>query len=288
MLIFDGVGHAVPNRQGISFLDSPLLSITRGGSGTDWRPRPRGTWISGITFHTRLGKPVLVRSGDGPNLGWDEVLGGRFVADDRQASCHVAIDADGSFACLADIVDVVTYHAGQVNEVTVGVEMFQASDGGVWESTLRAAVDIADVLTRVLGIQRQFPIEHGLCRRFACPTQGVTKASKLAYAPGGARGRDFCGVFGHRNVTRNRGRGDPGDELFTMLAAAGYEGWNVDQGEDLDAWSKRQHQLTINEDDCDGIAGRLTRRMIAHSGRNACGVWVRRPGDEDFHGPVAE
>ncbi len=277
MLVIGGHRLEVAGRVGTSFLELPSIGLL---NRADWRPRPANTWVRGIVLHTRMGRPVLVRNGQGPNLGWDEVVGGRFSADQREASCHIAIDADGSYACLADLQNVVAYHAEQVNEITVGIEMYQAADGGVWESTLRAAVDIVDVITRAMGIQRQFPLEKSICRRFARPSVGTTKTSKLAYVQGGARGRDFCGVYGHRNVTRNRGLGDPGDEVFDLLRQAGYEGFLVDHGDDLDVWSERQKQLGMAEDDCDGIVNTITRNQIVHSRRNQYGLWVTRPGDE--------
>lgn len=283
MLVIGGRRLEVAGRKGTSFLELPSIGLgNRPGHahGRDWRPRPAGTWIRGIVLHTRMGRPVIVRHGEGPNLGWDLVLGERFAADDREASCHIAVDADGSYACLADLCDVVAYHAEHVNEITVGIEMYQAADGGVWESTLRAAVDIVDVITRELGIQRQYPLERTICRRFASPGVGVSRSQKLAHVPGGARGRDFCGVYGHRNVTRNRGMGDPGEEVFELLKEAGYEGYLVDQGDDLDVWADRQKQLGMSEEECDGIAGTITRGLVAVSGRNPCGVWIKRPCDE--------
>lgn len=275
MLVIGAETHEVPGRRGESYLSLPHVGLT---NRNDWRPRAAGTWVRGLVFHTRMGLPVKVRPGDGPNLGWDTVVGERFGADDRDASCHVAIDADGSYACLADLQAVVAYHAGQVNDVTVGVEMYQAADGGVWESTLRAAVDIADVITRAFAIQRQYPRERSICRRFASPSIGMSTPTRLAYMQGGARGRDFCGVYGHRNVTRNRGPGDPGDELFELLKEAGYESYLVDQGDDLDVWAERQKRLGLSEEECDGIVGRRTSGLVRQS-RNPCGVWVVRPGD---------
>jgi hypothetical protein len=275
MLVADGLIYSVPGARGTAFLEEPSLSVE---SARDSRPRPKGTWIRGIVVHTRMGLPVVLRSGDGPNVGWDKVLAKRFANDERQASCHVAIDADGSYACLADLIRTVTYHAGHVNEITVGVEMYQGADGVVYESTLETAVLVCDVLTRVLGIQRQYPREHQICRRFASPTAGVSREKKLAHVVGGARGMDFCGIYGHRNVTRNRGPGDPGDEFFNKLAAAGYEGWHVDAGDDLDVWSERQQALGIDPDDCDGIVGPMTRSRIEHKGR-PWGMWKPRPGD---------
>jgi hypothetical protein len=278
VLIIDGKRYAVPGSVGANFLDNPRVGLS---SRKDWRPRPRDKWIRGIVLHTRLGKRVVLREGRGRNVGWDELLADRFSGDDRQASAHIAIDADGSYGCLADLRQVVSYHAEHVNEITVGIEMFQAADGSVWESTLDAAVMICDVLTRYFGIQRQFPMETSLCRRFAVPSAGVHERTKLAYMEGGARGQDFVGIYGHRNVTRNRGPGDPDDQVFARLALAGYEGYRVDAGEDLNVWTKRQASLGIPAQECLGIPDRKTRAMIAAVFKRPSGLWVQRPGDDN-------
>jgi len=277
VLIINGKSYGVAGLAGTNFIEDPAagLKIRR-----DCRLREPGTWVRGIVLHTRMGLPVNVREGRGPNIGWDQLLARRFEADDRDASCHIAIDADGSYACLADLQRVVTYHAEQVNDVSIGIEMYQAQDGGVWASTIAACVAVVDVITRVLSIQRQYPMELGLCRRFARPSVGVDPKQALAYMSGGARGRDFSGVYGHRNVTRNRGPGDPGDPVFVALHHAGYEAYLVDSGADLDVWSTRQRALGIPDDDCDGIVGRKTVELMRVAG-HACGLWVERPGDEE-------
>src|SRR5438132_150261 len=59
----------------------------------------------------------------------------------------------------------------------------------------------------------------------------------------GAGGPDCVGVFGHRNNTSLRGRGDPGDAIWTALAAFGFEGVDHDGGEDLELGRARQAVL---------------------------------------------
>jgi len=283
VLIINGKRYGVTGYAGISFLESPSVKLM---SRSDWRPRPPDKWIRGIVVHTRMGLPVYVRAGRGPNLGWDTVLAKRFSADDRQASCHIAIDADGSYACLADLRTVATYHAGHVNEITVGIEMYQGNDGSVFMSTLESCVAIVDVLTRVLGIQRQYPLEKGHCQRLASPTPGASIQTKLAYKKGGGRGLDFVGVYGHRNVTNNRGLGDPGNEIFDLLKAAGYEGYFIDEGDDLAVWSERQARMGIDEDECTGVPDRKTREYIMLTKARQTGLWVERPSDAE-PGPPA-
>jgi N-acetylmuramoyl-L-alanine amidase len=278
MIIINGKRYGVAGFAGMCFLEDPALILR---SRHDWRPRPAERWIRGLVLHTRMGLPVTVRPGKGPNLGWDTVLARRFSDDERQASAHIAIDADGSYACLADLRTVCTYHAGHVNEITVGIEMYQGTDGMVCESTLESCLAICDVLTRALGIQRQYPLESVLCRRLASPTPGLTPATKLAYMKGGGRGQDFVGVYGHRNVTANRGPGDPGDPIFQRLGKAGYEGYRIDDGDDLAVWAERQSHLGIDPEECNGIPDRKTRDHINLVKGKRSGLWVTRPGDDD-------
>jgi hypothetical protein len=274
-LVVNGIGYPVPGRSGESFLTDRRLDLK---SKDDWRPRRVRAPVMGVVMHTRWGVEPKVKPGQGPNRGWDIVLAGRFSADARKASCHVAVDADGSFGCLADLARVVTYHAGHVNGVTVGVELYQERDGTMWESTLEAGADICDVITRVFGIQRQFPVERVICRRLANHLSGKS----ATYVRGANRGRDFFGVYGHRNVTRNKGPGDPGGEIFEVLKARGYESFAIDEGEDLTAWEERQRDLGFREDDIDGIPGELTRARLRMHRRGGPGLWVERPGDDCF------
>ena len=275
MIVVNGIGHHVPGRVGESWLSDRRLNLK---SQDDWRPRRSKAPVMGVVLHTRWGVPPKVKPATGPNRGWDIVLAGRFSADERKASCHVAVDADGSYGCFADLARVVTYHAGHVNGVTVGIELYQERDGTMWESTLEAGADICDVVTRVFGIQRQFPTESDICRRLA----NHLSQERATFVPGANRGRDFCGVYGHRNVTRNRGPGDPGGEIFEVLKARGYEPFAIDKGEDLSAWEERQRALGFREDDIDGIPGELTRARLRMQRRGGPGIWVERPGDDAF------
>ena len=56
-------------------------------------------------------------------------------------------------------------------------------------------------------------------------------------------GRDVLGVIGHRDQTGRRGRGDPGDAIWTRLAALGFEGVDYDGLEDLEVGKRRQAAL---------------------------------------------
>jgi hypothetical protein len=274
-LIFNGRRVKVLGLESVDFLLDSKFGLQ---DSQDSRAR-RTRWIRGITLHTRMGIwPQDIVPG-GSDRHWDEVLGARWGRDGRTAGAHVAVDADGSFGCLADLISTTTHHAGQVNDYTVGIEMYQAADGRLWEATLTATILICDAITRTLGIQRQFTADRGLIARLASPVKRRRGGKpNLAYKPGGLGGADFCGLYGHRNCTGNRGRGDPGDEIWRRLQAAGYEPWEVDMGEDLQAWAARQAELGFEDDDCDGIPGPMTLRALKDFGKPH-GLWVSRPGD---------
>lgn len=281
MLIANGFAHSVPGRDGANFHEDPTLKLT---GASDWRPRRNGEHVIGIVLHTRMGLPVKVLPGKGPNRRWERRVAQNWSADDRAASAHISVDADGSYACHADLARIATYHANHVNGYTVGIEMYQDAEGGVHEATMECAADIVDVLTRIFGVQRQFPTETAICRRLA----NIVSTEPRTYIAGANRGRDFCGIYGHRNVTRNRGPGDPGDPIWGVLKTRGYEPYAIDTGADIDAWSQRQRELGLPAHDVDGVPEQHTRRLIALARGNPTGLWVHRPGDDEWTHEAAE
>jgi hypothetical protein len=274
VLIVNGYAHAVPGREGSNYRQNPRLRLT---DHRDWRERRKDEVVLSIVLHTRLGKQVILKEGAGPNRGWDRDYAARQSGDDRAASAHVAIDADGSYGCYADLAKIATYHASHMNGVSIGIECYQEPDGTVYAETLKGCADVVDVITRVFGIQRQFPYEREICRRFA----DIVPGNKYTFIAGANRGRDFSGLCGHRNITRNRGVGDPGDPIFGVLKERGYEGYWVDRGEDIAAWAQRQRELGMPEHEIDGVPEQLTRSKIMMARRGGAGLWVERPGDEE-------
>ena len=280
MLIIDGRRVEVPGVEGASFLDDRTLGFT---NRRDYGKRST-TWVRNICVHTRMGVWPQVHGPSIKDRHWDRLGVNRGSADDRIASWHISIDSDGSYVCHLDIVRDKAYHCGQVNEYSIGIEMYQTyPEGKVTDETMATCVKIINVLTRELGIQRQYVKETGHIKRFARSRKpsATSRSQQLAYMPGGGNGADFVGVFGHRNATRNRGRGDPGDRIFVLLEGEGYEGFNVDQDEDKEHWIRRQERMGLN---ADGVPGPTTRKTIEADGQ-AHGIWIPRPGDDGI-GPV--
>lgn len=228
-------------------------------------------WLRGIVLHTTKGIPggrdrraQQIRSGRGPD-GDRDIKCARYWSTSRELSgAHLIVDCDGSIVCTADLLRDCAFHAGPVNDVSIGIEIYQGDEAELYEEQLDITVALVDWLTRRFGIQRQIP------HRYAGPI------SRLA-----AGGRNTVGVYGHRDVTSSRGAGDPGDAIFERLAAAGYEHRDLGRDEDLTVWAGRQEMLRAQTNlrlDLDGIPGPGTLQALLASGRPH-GQWVPRPGD---------
>lgn len=271
-LVFNGKKVEVDGLTSVDFLDNPKYHIANRG----FKPRAENEWIRGIVLHTRMGMVSHCMHSEPRNNRWDEVLPKRWELSNRYVGAHIAIDSDGSYSCMADLITEYTHHAGQVNPYTVGIEIYQGGKGDLYLPAIEACVKIVDILTRELGIQRMFPSETGLSYRIARDGRKPWRRTRrLAWHPDGRRGVDFAGVYGHRNATRNRGRGDPGNEIFAELANAGYEIFSIDAEEDKTVWRARQRKLGVITD---GIPDLRTRKALSDEGRPA-GQWVFRPCD---------
>jgi hypothetical protein len=136
--------------------------------------------------------------------------------------------------------------------------MYQMSDGGIYEATLLATTLLVQALTWSGGGPGLFPIPAQMPRG---PYRG-RPLRRMESGSGGDRrntgGIGCVGVFGHRENTAMRGRGDPGDGIFTRLATVGFETHDYDSGEDLELG--RQRQLVLN--DADAKAGLTFRPLV--------------------------
>lgn len=260
-IVIDGQKEEIPGITSVSFVDDPTLAI----GDKDCRPR-RGEWIRGIVLHTTKGipggtdrRPQRILPGLGSSVDAGHRSANCWASDGRAASAHLIVDFDGTVSCCADLERTIAYHAGPVNKGTIGVEIYQGSNAELYSGQLDVVVLLVDWLTRRFGIQRQMPAGY----------LGPVERLELG-------ADNFVGVFGHRDASGNRGRGDPGDEIFTRLRAAGYEAWDIDSQRDITAWKGRQAELGLSP--VDGIPGPKTVMALAAAGHPS-GQWVRRPGD---------
>lgn len=175
---------------------------------------------------------------------------------------HLITGHNGDSVCTADLVRFIGWHANQANNRSWGHEIKEHPGGGVQRAALEAAVAITLVDTSAIGVQWQ------------CPKRYIANRPFPRFSNGGA---DLVGVFGHRDVTDQRGYWDPGDTVFDMLAAKGFERFDFYGREDLDVWSERQEWLAkegFYKGAIDGIAGQGTTAALKACGFPA-GIFCR-------------
>jgi hypothetical protein len=163
MLVINGRRVEVPGVESACFLDDPKLGFT---NRRDFRNR-KTSWVRSICVHTRMGINPQTHNPSTKDRRWDELGVKRASKDDRVASWHLSIDSDGSMVCHLDLGKHCSYHCGQVNDVSVGIEMYQTADGNVTPETLETCVKVVDVITREFKIQRQFCRDTGITQRLA-------------------------------------------------------------------------------------------------------------------------
>jgi len=220
----------------------------------DYRMRPT-PWIRQVIVHTTKGIwPQPIRPGAGPG-GADKVVADFWRGDPAHSAAQLVVDTDGSVACLCDLATIGAWHAEGSSPWSIGLEMYQLGDGGIYEATLDATARLAQALCVIAGIPEQMP--RGPFR--GAPLRRMEVGSGKARRNLG--GADCIGVFGHNHNTGNRGRGDPGDAIWQRLAALGFEGLDYDGGEDLMLGKRRQ--ATLNA--ADARAG-LTYRPLTVDG----------------------
>lgn len=199
-VVIDGEAVALPNIKSLSWLDDPKLRLSFPNDGTKRQGRPQC-----IILHTTTGDMPqhLVDDAAPPEHCTARRTVAYWAKSPRRAGAHLIIDADGTLLCLADLGREVAYHCSGVNGVSVGIEVVQQADGTLYAEQLRVA----------------FVVCEWLCDRFNIPRQ-------VAWPYTGARPLDtmrhFRGVAGHRDVSSNRGRGDPGDLIMLCFVDAAW------------------------------------------------------------------
>lgn len=225
-------GHVV-DVPGVA-IANPLDTAWAKLDARDYRAR-RTPWVRQVIIHTTKGKwPQAVRLGKGP-AGADKIVADFWRGDPNHSAAHIVVDRDGSVACLADLATACAYHATTSNDWSVGIELYQESDGTLYEAVLDACVRIVPVIGEALGIPLQV-------------ASRVYDGKPIGRMING--GPDCVGIFGHRDnawdpvkQTSTRGRGDPGDVIYQRLIAAGAEPFDYAKKEDLFTWQRRQRAL---------------------------------------------
>ena len=246
-LIIDGAKVLVPGLEIVNGDDDKRAVLKPG----DCRER-KTTWVRQIILHTTKGiwpQRIIPGAGKpGKHLDVADFWGG----DPKHSGAHLCVGRAGEVSCLADLVRTTAYHATVSNEWSVGIELYQEQDGGIYEAVMDTGVKLVRALVELLGIQFQVP---GKAYRNAPLARMESDGGKYT-----------VGVLGHRDNTTNRGRGDPGDEVFNRLIALGAEPIITDTGNDLPTWKRRQRNLGFKAAACDGVPGPATTKALRDLG----------------------
>jgi hypothetical protein len=259
-------GKKVPAPEGltvVNYQDDKRLRLRIGqlGGGNDGARR-RTHWIRSIILHTTKGipggsdqRPQKILPGLGPNLGKEFDVAKFWATSTKSAGAALVVDFDGSIGQLHDLGVEAAYHTGNaVNDLSIGIEIYQGSDAELYSRQLEKVADLVDFLTVQFGIQRQIP------SRYLGPIDRLDEGG----------GVDCVGVFGHRDITDRRGAGDPGDAIMQILAARGYEKFDFQRDEDIHVWAARQRLLKAKDD---GVPGPVTTQFLREKGYRD-GLWV--------------
>lgn len=237
-LLIAGRKVLVPGLTVINSDDAPWCKLNPG----DYRAR-KTTWPRQVILHVTKGVPKqYVRAGAG-KVGAARNVADFWFNDPNHSAAQLVVDRDGTVLCLADLQYTCAYHATVSNDYSVGIEMYQESDGGVYEATLDATVLLVRAICDAMDIPFQF---HA----------GRYNGHPIARMLNG--GIDCVGILGHRDNTEQRGWGDPGDEIFHRLQAAGAEPLDYATSQDLSVGRARQRMLN----ELDAKAGNTWRPLL--------------------------
>jgi hypothetical protein len=263
-LIIGGQAVATPFKDIITFQDEPKLLL----GPEDMRPR-KTRWVRSIFLHNTKNIETVVKPGGwGSDTRLEERIAHWWSIDKRHAGAHLCVDWDGTIGQLADLLDHAAYHAGQVNEVSIGIEIYENGSGVVYANQLVRVVELVIWLCDYFGIQHQMP-----------PVDFDGTIPRLLN-PGA--GRDCVGVFGHCHAYSGK-RYDPGRDIFCRLKYAGFREFTfIDKADDevngvfmgrfcddLIWWKQLQRAYGLK---CDGVPGPLTRDALQGLGY-AHGIW---------------
>lgn len=205
-------------------------------SAKDYRMR-KTTWVRQVIPHSVTGDwPQHVVQGVGPG-GEGARYSDIWRSDPTSSAAQILVDSAGAIVCLCDLAYTCAYHAEGSNDWSVGIEMFVAKDGTVHRATLDATAAVTEAICDAIGIPFQFHAGE----------YHNEPLLRMEVSDGNHRhnlgGPDCVGVFGHRDNTSARGRGDPGDAIYAALAARGAEPLDYAIDEDLEVGRTRQRAL---------------------------------------------
>jgi hypothetical protein len=260
-LLYNGKLIQVPGLEIISPGDQPWARL----SSEDFGPRP-SQWIRQITLHTTKGKwPQHVKPGAGAG-GKDKAVADWWIKDKNHSAAQLVVDNDGSIACLCDLKYAAWHNSNfKLNQVSIGIEMYQEADGGIYEAVLESTVKLVLALCDIFGIPLQgalLPYRNAPIRRMELGDTTVV------------------GVYGHRDITHSRGYGDPGEEILNRLVKAGMIRFDIQAKKEIEFWKRVQNSLNSKYGlklTCDGICGPGTVKALRDLGLWNGGVFLESP-----------
>lgn len=253
----------IPEEQQLNYKDEPKLKLKM---GEDMRLR-KTRWVRLIVGHNTKNRSTVVVPGRGPDTKLEKRIARLWATDGRNAGAHASIDWDCTIACHCDFLLHAAYHAGVVNEVSVGFELYESSKGEVYHEQLKTAVIFTDFLTQVFQIQRQ------------CAPSIDNRIIPRALDGG----RNLVGVIGHCHVKGSKSN-DPGKHYFEYLENVGYQVMNFRVDEDLHIWKNRQQKLGLAGKHMDGVPGPMTVDALQEAGY-LDGLW-RQPEKPNTRGGI--
>ncbi len=233
-------------------------------SPEDYAMRP-STWVQYLVLHTTGGLwPQPIHVGSGPGGHAREILD-MWDGQDRgngkkiHSGAPLVVDFDGTIYCDQDIVRCAAHAAEGANPSSVSIEMCTLPNGGIYRGTLEATAQLVVALTwgrrgapGILPIPFQIPrVPYANAPLRRCETGNGATRHQLAPS-------DLVGIIGHRNNTSERGYGDPGEEIFALLANLGAELIDYDAREEQDLAKQRQARLN----QLDAKAGVTLRPLV--------------------------
>jgi hypothetical protein len=219
-LIIAGRKVLVPGLTIINSTDAAWCQLRPG----DYRMR-QTRWVRGVVAHSTGGNwPMPIVDAPGPG-GECERYADIWATDPAHSAAHLVVDSRGTVACLADLQYVCAYHATSVNDVAIGIELAQMRDNTMHRATIDAGARLIRGICDAMGIPFQ-----------VCSTPYANRPIDRLVR-GGA---DCVGIYGHRDQSDQRGRGDPGDAIYEALLALGAEPLDYAAGQDLERGRARQ------------------------------------------------
>jgi hypothetical protein len=257
-LLLDGRLVDVPGKRVLSPGEEPWVKLVPNDHG----PRP-SKWPRQITLHTTQGKWPQIIVPSAPRSGTRaEQIARYWSSNGTPGGAPLIVDGD-MIACLVDLVLRQGYHATKCNPYSIGIEMVQEPDGTIGSDTIDTAVDLALVLCNELGIPAFVDNQ---------PYRSNRIIERLKYG-----GPDVVGIHGHRSNAwmfpewlteerrkvyplgyADRGRGDPGDEVFVRFIAKGAIAFDFDNKGELDFVKCAQRMLNARYSERlveDGVCG---------------------------------